>query len=88
MRKELRKKAEGGAWQGMWTIHQQLNKDGGNNKFPLKKKGKVFFLKEIVSPGGVGGEGKKNTFNPNFVLLLHELILNFLKSASASLWNG
>ena len=53
MRKELRKKAEGGAWQGMWTIHQQLNKDDGNNKFPLKKKGKVFFFfffKEIVSP--------------------------------------
>lgn len=53
MSKGFRKKTEGGAWQTMWAIHQQLNKDDGNNKYSLKKRGKsfvVFFLfKETVS---------------------------------------
>ena len=57
MRKELRKKAEGGAWQGMWTIHQQLNKDDGNNKFPLKKKGKV----TSVNHWGSGSESSPSS---------------------------
>lgn len=54
MSKGFRKKTEGGAWQTMWAIHQQLNKDDGNNKYSLKKRGKsfvVFFFlfKETVS---------------------------------------
>lgn len=48
MSKGFRKKTEGGAWQTMWAIHQQLNKDDGNNKYSLKKRGKDFF-KETVS---------------------------------------
>lgn len=60
MSKGFRKKREGGAWQTMWAIHQQLNKDDGNNKYSLKKRGKDFF-KETVS--------FKKIFNSNFVLL-------------------
>jgi len=44
MSKGFRKKTEGGAWQTMWAIHQQLNKDDGNNKYSLKKRGKSFVV--------------------------------------------
>lgn len=61
MSKGFRKKTEGGAWQTMWAIHQQLNKDDGNNKYSLKKRGKDFFLKKQFL--------FKKIFNSNFVLL-------------------
>lgn len=62
MSKGFRKKTEGGAWQTMWAIHQQLNKDDGNNKYSSKKRGKVVcFFKETVS--------LKKKINSNFVLL-------------------